>query len=64
MSFFGRSGPGSGGGGGSGPSHRPFSIDDAFDIPEEDVGEDDDEEAAAGGAPDRPIIRNGQLRLA
>ncbi len=40
-------------------SEPPFSIDDAFDIPE-----DVDEEAnAANPSSITPIIRNGQLRL-
>ena len=47
---------------GSSSSDRPFSIDDAFDIPE-----DIEEEAAANAAVNPsaiiPIICNGQLRL-
>ena len=58
MAFFGRS---SSGGSGNGPTHRPFSIDDAFDIPEEDAVEDEEDETDAAHA---SIIRNnGQLRL-
>lgn len=57
MSFFRSSkGPGAS----SGPDHGPFSIDDAFDIPE------DDEAVAAVSAEEAsslPIIRNGVLRL-
>ncbi len=75
MNFFGHSSSSGGGGGGGlgggrGANEVPFSIDDAFDIPEDDdvlagasAGATASNSAAASSSSSAPIIRNGQLRL-